>query len=296
MFSPSAATGATGLLARRLGFRPTSVQLPDPGKSVLVELEEIAIPLPTIVSDVVASTCPNKEDPSARAIWDTVRRRYFPLPYRYGMAYAVEIDSSLVKPNDIGKIDESRQFEYGQSIGAGQRLADSARIDALGYAFEYKVSAIRPTMFHKVDRRWRYPKLQSYMAQHFLDRLFGERHLLSIVRNVGGETIIGFCPRRPVPNISGTMVVRSDMTLASVTWRFQTDAPNDDAGGEVIFVPPPRWVRMPLLLPAESTAWERTQGEFREYFRQEVAHYRRWNAQDTMNPVRVGSAAPDSRR
>jgi hypothetical protein len=293
-FAASDAAGVTGVVARRIGYGPIAVQLSDTRNALVIEMEEIAVPLPTVFSTAVESICPNKEDRNARDIWNGVRRRYFPLPYRYGMAYAVTIDSSMVRPEDIGKVDDARQFAYAQSIGAGQRLADSARITQLGYAFEYKVSAVRPTTFHKVDRRWKYLKLQSYMTQHFLDAIFGDRHTFSIVSRKDAETVIGFCPRKSDPSISGTLVVRSDMTLISATWRFHTEPPNDDAGGEVVFVPPARWSRTPLLLPAESTSWQRTQGPYRDHYRQEVARYQRWNAQDTMAAVWLSRTPRDS--
>jgi len=296
-FIASESPGATGIVARRIGFRPISIQLPAVRETPLsIEMEEIAAPLPTVVSSASARTCPNREDPLARTTWLSVRRRYFALPYRYGMAYAVTIDSSLVRPEDMGRVGEDRLFGYGQSIGGGQRLADSARITEHGYAVPYKVGAARPTMFHKLDRRWRYARLQSYMAQHFIDPTFGERHTLSIVRREEAGMVIAFCPLNAAPNISGTLVVRADMTVASATWHFHTDSPDDDAGGEVTFIPVPRWSRAPLLLPAESTTWQRTQGEFRDHYRQEVAHYSRWNAQDTMDPVKLGAVIRDSVR
>jgi len=296
-FDSSATAGVTGLVARRIGFRPVSLPRQDWRDDVRLEMEEVFVPLATLVTTAEREACPNRETAEARDVWNAVRRRYFPLPYRYGMAYYATIDSSVLRASDRERSGDPRPFEYIRSIGAAQRLADSARIADVGYAYEYKVTAARPTRFHKLDRRWKYPKLQSYMAQHFLDQTFGDRHTFSLGKTDGSELVVSFCPRsRDAANISGSLVIRSDMTLVSARWRYHTPDPDDDAGGEVLFVPPARWSTRPVLLPAESTTWQRSPGEFRDYYRQEVAHYRRWNAQDTMLPVRLGVAPRDSMR
>jgi hypothetical protein len=284
-FAGSVTREATGLVVRRIGYRPESIPIRDGSTEISVQLAALNVPLPTLVTTGTQRVCPGRDEPAARALWETMRSRYFALPYRYGMAYAGAADSGVVRAPDLGVVDEERLTGDGRSIGAALRLADSARIADSGYAVPYYVAPRKRNLLNRSERRWRYARLDSYMAQHFVDRSFGLAHTLHVLERAGSEVVLAFCPRqRDRPSIAGTLRVSADTALVSAAWRFHTPAPDEDAGGEVTFAPVGEFRSLPTLLPATSKVWRRSPVD-PEYYWQRVSFYQKWAAKDTMLPV-----------
>lgn len=276
----------SGLVARRIGYTPLSVPLPSDRSDIRLTMEAVAATLPVVVTTAVTKLCPNQDQPAARALWHTVRRRYLLPPYRYGMAWNGLTDSADVRASEIGSMNEFGRRRMSTSIGAAQRLADSARIADEGYAIAYYTKASRASGSSRPARHWHYARLDSYMAQHFLDASFGEAHSLSFGPGDGGAALtIAYCTRsRKQPSISGTLRVGPDRSLAAATWMFRTPSPDDAAGGEVVFAPPRRDTAVSLLLPAQSTVWRHAPGDGPLYS-QRVTEFSGWALEDTVLPV-----------
>lgn len=271
-FAPEAAVESTGIVARRLGFRPLSMAFDARRGGRVYVMERLATALPTVVSTASRRACPNVEDPDARATWTAVRARYYHPPYSYSWWVVAVADSGFVNPRDVGQVDEARLTATGIGIGGAQRLADSGRIADSGYAYR-----TYQTIQGRVRPGWAYARLGSWMAQHFLDPLFAVRNSFSWAAqsHSGERSAIVFCPKtRRLPSISGTLQLGADGTLASASWIFHTPSPNESAGGTVTLAPlayeGPR-----LLLPAFSVIWRRGTGANRDSFYQVATRFER---------------------
>lgn len=275
---------STGIVARRLGYRPLTATFGDSATNRTYAMERLAASLPTVVSNASRNACPNVENPNARLTWAAIRRRYFQPSYSNGWTIWAIADSGYVEAGNVGQVDESALRATGIGIGGAQRLADSARFADSGYAYRYyqNVSG-RPRP------RWAYPMLHSYMVQHFLDPLFGGRHTLSwaVEPESGGVWVMIFCPKRTrLPSISGTLTIGADSSLTSAAWHFHTPEPDEHAGGMVTFAPSRSTESKPVLLPAMSVVWRRGSGFNRDYFYQVAKRYERihLNYRDPPNP------------
>ena len=68
--------GATTILARRIGFRPTSIELPSDSAEVEIRVEQITTALPTLVVTASARACAQQEVPEARKFWQALADHY----------------------------------------------------------------------------------------------------------------------------------------------------------------------------------------------------------------------------
>ena len=289
-FSPADTRGAVSIVARRIGYAGMSAPIQYGERAAGYIMRPIAASLPRVVVTADRRSCPRHDDPAARALWERARQRYSMLPEGYGMSYDAVADSEDLLSPDATLPPDSVMAGDGFSIGAALRFADTARIHTLGYAWPYYIRTRR----HGVERRWRYPHLESYLAEHFASDEFGGRHVFSLADTSAGEFRIAYCaPHGDEPEIAGSIRLRADTSFIDARWRFITPKPHEDAGGIVTFIPYRAAATPPLLLAAWSVSWHRlyVRGG---YFAQHSMAFRHWWTQRTMLPVDTYRARVDT--
>lgn len=273
-FRPGGST-PSGLIARKLGYRSVNAKLTGLSSDMIFVMERVSLPLPTVVARAVTSQCPNVETSDARQLWKNASKRYERPAYGRYLEIWADVKEGEVSRSEVGAYDSGFLTPSGIGVGAGQRLADSARVTDSGYAYPvYILRRSASRWASKTVLRWVYPHLEAWIPQHFLEPEFGATQTFSIVRRDSDNTLIAFCSkRRNVPSISGLLTFGRDTTLLRAEWEFEVDSKRSDAGGEVVFLP----VEGPgqLLIPLESTIWRRADDSTERYFRA-FTTYHRW--------------------
>jgi hypothetical protein len=227
---------------------------------------------PVTVASSRARTCPNREDPRARALWERMRSRYWQpggdTPAVFGF---MEIRSGTGEKADAHR-PEAGRVSPGWTTGAL----------VLAYPEFMALSGYADRAMGGVGERtasWSYRALDDGTMQDFTGDHFGAVHTFSMLGQHAGGATVAFCPRermRRTGQIEGALVLRADTTLEWARWVFRTPRPDEDAGGESSYEPPdPALGR--ALLARESVFWRKTSGG-RYYF--EAKTFTGWRLRD----------------
>lgn len=276
-FTPDQAAGATTVLARRIGLRPGSTPLFDGGPDLRLVLEPVAIALPAMTATAVQRACPGADQPDARALWRSVADRYVAAPSDRGHGTVMLRRVGEVPGAEVAEIDEDRLRDHWRAVH-GEIRRDWARfIPDSGYAGRTPEHRSGFEPHEETSLHWRYAPLHREMVEHFISGDFGRRHAFRAWRHSDGSATLAFCRVRGTrgPDIEGTLELAPDSSIASASWRFLTPRPDEDAGGHVIFVPPPVSARFRRLVPARSVFWRRLSG-YEDLYYQDAAVYRTW--------------------
>lgn len=281
-FAAPQADSATGLVVSRVGYRARSLTVPRPAAPLQVRLSEAAVRLEAVsVRASAGRLCPNGDDPRARALWSAAAARY-------GSAdtLSIEVDEMVATGNvpraEIGMVDERWSRPNRRGTAPQRRAVDPV----IGYGFRIASS------FDPDYAAWQYLPLGSHHAQHFIDASFGTYNTLSVRGQDAEGIVLAFCSRgltgRRAIGIEGTLTLGADTTLVSATYRFRPRDPEEDAGGEVTFVPHPGRGSLPWLVPATSLYWRALHGRRDLYFQrwERFGAWRIWKRDDIEGELR----------
>jgi hypothetical protein len=275
--------GAQGVIlsVRAIGYFPDNKRLrPDQMADLVITLQPYAAPLPEIVARSVRPVCPNREETSARALWQTLRSRYQLTPIDSGWEAETRQSSELVTPEQVGNLDESRLMPGLQGVAGMIRSASEAFMRDSGYAASLAGPRTMLTSIAANSDRfasWWYPSLDRWDLEHWLRDSFGQRHILSVRSFGNGTSEISFCGRKgDASSVEGFLEVGVDTTLVRVDWLFRTKEPDEKAGGQVTFLPvtPGQAGR---LVPVSSVVWRLVAG-YKNMYLQDAATYSRWGS------------------
>ena len=232
-FEPSVTRDAAALLVRAVGYGMlrTSVTVGDTAVSLRLSLLTSQV-APLVVTGS-RRACDNRDEPAARDLWHAAAQRY-DLRFTWAVEDTVRIVASRVPFERLGVVDTAA-WTLGMLGWSGDffRL-QTARIKDHGYAVRSR------GLVQAWYDSWDYAALESNLAPHFVDSLFGRMHRLSVRQTGPLGTEVRFCPRRrDTPHIDGTMLIGPDTSLVKAEWHFYTPEPDEYAGGEVAFTP--RW-------------------------------------------------------
>ena len=275
-FMQTDASSATAIVARRIGLRPATATLEASVSEVRLTMEPIAQSLPAVTRTVVSQRCPNRETPEARQLWERLRSRYATAGPRDGLTMTMWSRRNQVRASDVGDVDDSQLQDAAFTIWGVARQGRVQSLNADGYAI--RIPERKPGTYagDLLFFAWSYAALWRDLVGHFVEDSFGQRHSFSTVRRSDGSTVIVFCGRRSEQvYLEGTLDVSADSALDRATWRYVTPRPQEDAAGEVVFVPPASGARMVFLVPARSAFWRRVGGQ-RDWYYQDAAIYRSW--------------------
>lgn len=252
--APSGSDGPHTLGVRRIGHRTHAVAVAPDSSTRHHRLQPSPVALaPVTVAAAPRRTCPNREDPRARAHWERMRARY----WQEGM------DTVRVIGFAEGRSGVAEREEIGQPGDGRERPSWSYGIAAAGHHGSLRGYASRASGgAGERTAHWHYYGLDGGTFQDFTQAPFGERHTLSLLSAGPEATVIAFCPRRPpdeAGRIEGTLVLRPDNTLRTARWSWRTRPPQEDAGAEVHYLHPDA-APGAMLLGEETLFWRRTTG------------------------------------
>ena len=128
---------------------------------------------------------------------------------------------------------------------------------------------IQPAYLH-----WWYTPVHRELVEHLVEDGFARAHVFTTVASAGTRSLV-FCPRdRKRPGLEGVAEVDDAGALQRIAWRWRTPKPDEDAGAELLFVPPAR-ADTRRLVPARIVYWRRLAGRKDRYY-QEVMINRAW--------------------
>lgn len=257
------------LVVRRVGFRRLVKSIAAGETVVQLRLVPETVSLAGITATAETSGCPNREDPSARSLWEAARAKYRP------------VTDTMIFHSLATRYRGDRPRESIRDLGRGYRawLAVSTGIGWVQWRRQIQVGGYAARLsgpYTEQYAQWLYAPLETDIAHHFTEPLFGELHVMSFAPSVEGERTIRFCPRtrdRRRPEIEGTLTVGADTVFLAANWRYTTPRPDEDAGGEVDFLPPHLATRS-LLLPERFLFWRLVPGSTRYHV--EGASYEEW--------------------
>jgi hypothetical protein len=267
------------ITARSIGYQPSSQPL-DAGRltGVVIALTPYAVPLPDLTTYADRLSCPNKEEPAARELWDAMRRRYAVAPANRGGGAVLRWSRDVVPKADVGSLDDNRLVPALQGeAGELRQLSEQFMMDS-GYAASLKREGsllVQVAQTNDLYADWWYPSLDRWDIDHWLRDSFGHQHTLSARAHEDGSVEILFCDTgKTSTGVEGSLSIGSDTTLIRAAWHFHTPKPDEKAGGQVVFVPAGTG-RVRRLVPMSSVFWRQVGGR-KDLYVQDAATYQAW--------------------
>lgn len=176
--------------------------------------------------------CRQADDPRARLLWRAAAKRYDLGALSRATEDTVLVHNARVPPERLGEIDTAALVPVILGWSGDYFRTHSTLIGRRGYADRVR-GIVRP--WYDV---WEYEALESSMAGHFADTLFGALHRFAIVSSTGSGTTLRYCPTHDSQaEIDGLIHISPETTFTKVEWRFHTRESDEEAGGEVAFIP-----------------------------------------------------------
>lgn len=276
-FAASVAHDASGLALRRLGFVARTLSVRPGDVALRPAMVQVAQPLPAaVVAATKERPCARKDDPAARALWNATRSTYAVSPH--GMSVLADVAEHArhdVDASAVGDAGDGRRTPY---VWRTYTVAMRQYWDALardGYAVRRALpkpgqELIRPEYLH-----WWYAPVHRELVEHLVEDGFARAHVFAPVASSVSTRSLAFCPRDTKrPGLEGVAELDDAGALQRITWRWRTPKPDEDAGAELLFVPPAR-ADARRLVPARIVYWRHLAGRKDRYY-QEVMINRAW--------------------
>ncbi len=253
-FTPLISSRATSLYAYRLGYRATRVDVVEGTEFYVIQMALDPLAMEGMVVDVERERCSRTDDKRARALWEAMSGRYDRAIDSLGTATYLSSAIQSVPLAEIGAVQVSADASDQRGSAPLLRNSWRRRVQRTGYA--RKLSAPSPDgMFDS----WGYPPLDADFATHFIDEVFGRMHRLSIVEEDDEGWLLRFCPKdQDRPSIEGFFQIAPDSFLVMAEWSFNTEEPDEGAGGRAVFARGEGGSG--YLLPSEGLFWRRIGG------------------------------------
>lgn len=230
-FTATEMAQATDLLVRSIGYNPRRVALANAEGRISVRLERLRQSLPAVTIAAAAQTCPQQDQPNARALWQRVAARYRE-PSLQGRRTELEQRQGTVAEADVGAFYESelrtgsRGYTSSGVRGALQHIADSGYVYPLDEMHSFELFG-----------GWRYAAIDAELAGHFASPGFADAHTFALSASANTVTTLRFCARdRRRNGLDGTLQLSESEGFVEARWRFwnpRTDA--EQAGGAATF-------------------------------------------------------------
>lgn len=275
-FSFAAASTAAAVVVRKIGYLPARLPLRAVAGPIVITLRTRNVPVAGVTVEAPGA-CVERDHPEARRLWQRAAHRYASGALMAGLFADRMVGSATVPSDSFGVMDTARAAR-GHIAMTGLGLRPQREPD--------RFYARPPLIGGERSYQWDYAWLESVLAWHFADRLFGELNRLELAPPEVGDMVIVFCSARGSrPYITGRLYVGPDTTLLKAEWRFVTERPAERAGGEVVFMPPAPGAP---LLAASGQFWRAKAFGFY----QEWSSYLQWYACEGFN----SRCAPEQRR
>ena len=274
-FDTSIARSASGLALRRLGFVARTLAVRPGDVALRPTMVQVAQPLPaTVVAATKGRSCARKDDPRARALWDSVRATYAVAPH--GTGQSAQLSAWVhedVDAANVGEFDERPRYSGAPGRDAGWfRTRDGMRpkwesLARNGYAVRRRLPRPGEELLDPEYLHWWYAPLHRELVEHFVEREFAVAHAFVVAASApGGARTLAFCARvADRPGLRGTIELDSANAIARIAWRWLTPKPDENAGAELLLAPPAR-AEARRLVPVRGVYWRRAGGSRNRYY------------------------------
>jgi hypothetical protein len=180
------------------------------------------------------------DEPAARQLWSQVASLYATdtgsrASFAYLSLHRSSVPSDrLHRTSDVEMLDGVTNGAWGPLVGGElYDMSIDERIERAGYAWP-PFTIDGPTLR---ENGWGYPALDMRAAHHFASPVFGTLHDFAVMSESDQRTTLIFCGngRANGANINGTISLVPGRAFLDAEWRFETDAPDEGAGGSVTF-------------------------------------------------------------
>jgi hypothetical protein len=243
--------GLTSVSARAIGFRMASVR-PTKKDKVEVRLARTVPQLPEIVVQALPRYSCRKDERAARDVWRTATGVYALLPPARGYWASGRGTNETIT---LSRPTSSESWGTARWVVSGQARARSIRfVRDSGYAVRRKPGKSGGFVGSDSTGPWWYPNLHTWNSDHFARPEFGAFNALYTISSGPTGWTLGFCSRHTKrPGIIGRLRIDSTYAFVRAEWQFLTGKPDEDAGGEIIFLAGTK----SALLPMVSYFWKR---------------------------------------
>ena len=220
---------ARRLSLSHLGYQTLIVQVADIPADGVITIEPEAIPLEAVAVEV-GQLCPIVDQPEARRLWSQVASLYATdTGSRASLAYLSLSRGSV--PED--ELYRTAEIETVSGVMSNLRTDLDAGVGREGYAwppFWIDGPTIRAN-------GWAYAELDKRGAHHFASRAFGALHDFAVASASDTLTTLVFCGNGTGTGatINGSISLVPGRAFLGADWRFETDEPDEGAGGSVTF-------------------------------------------------------------
>jgi hypothetical protein len=230
---------ARRLSLSHLAYQTEIVQVEDIPADRVIVIEPAAVPIEAL-SVEVGQLCPIVDEPEARSLWSQVAALYATdtgsrAAFRYVSVSRGSVrEDELFRTTDVEMVEGVINGDWGLRPGGGlAELTLDDRIERAGYAwppFTIDGSTLRSNV-------WSYPDLDQKGAHHFASDVFGALHDFAVMSETSERTTLVFCGNGRVSGatINGTITLIPGRALLDAEWRFDTEDPDEGAGGSVSF-------------------------------------------------------------
>lgn len=270
-FEIAASAGVVGssrqLRARRIGFRPVSVELHRDSSRVDIVMEPLPIELAAVTTEVRAlpfatDPCSRNASPVASDIYARAASHYrdgtrwLDRVARYVHRTSV---SDVANRESLTELTIRNGWTRNTGFYSGTRVKNITAVpriltDSQLFALPFPVPEVK---FGSKENptAWNYPRFHEWAAPSFVSRAFVDLMPKSIVAT-SPTIVLAFCPRdRRAPFTSGEIELSPDSTIAVIRWRFKTSSSFAETGGVAYFDPPRAERAESHLLPRDATTW-----------------------------------------
>ncbi len=248
------APGAVALVVRRIGFQPARLVLASAPRPLVVIMRRRPVTVAGIAVSAPLGRCVDRDRPDARRLWQAAAARYAKGALMLSLMGEGKEFGGDVPAESLGVFDTTRAAPY-HIAGSGFRPMPYN----LGRFY-----AMPPAMGVRRSYEWDYPWLESLQAWHFSDDLFADLNRMELAPRELGDNVIAFCSQHDDrPYIQGLLWIGPDTTFLKAQWRFVTHDPSEDAGGEVVFMPPA--AGQPLLAASGQYWRQKSTGFYQEW-------------------------------
>ena len=230
-FTEAETARATDALARSVGYAPTRASIAGTDGALTLRLQRLAQSLPAVTIASVARSCPQREQPEARAVWRRVSARYREPSYE-GRSSTIEQRQGTVDERDVGFFYESELRTGSRAYTAAGMQGGIRQIERRGYLY-----ALDSTHTLELFGGWRYPAIEAELSGHFATEQFGQRHDFAEVSRSGSTVTLRFCARdRSGNGLDGTLQLSEAEGFVEARWRFWNPRDRvEQAGGAATF-------------------------------------------------------------
>lgn len=224
----------TRVSVSHLGFQTLLVQVADLSPDRILVLQPEPVELESILV-AAGELCPITDDPRARRLWSEVAARYAQDTGLRAWLARLSRYGGSVRQDDLARPPAEAPVTYlaGGGPDGPPETPRSINDQIAGSGYASRAGALGTSR----GVAWSYVALDREDAHHFASPVFGQAHDFAVQSESPEQASLIFCGKRNSegPTTNGVITLAPGSAFLGAEWRFQTDDPDEGAGGSVVF-------------------------------------------------------------